>query len=146
MKMNGHDSSTATNRAINMNMTILVKVMSGKREEFIQAISSLEGDFVRKQKVAKPVLYQKVDDRTAFSLVCELPRQEDMKELLDTEEFKILLGALTVLCEESEILYSYVSRNRSVQPHGTLEEAPPDEPSPDQDLEAPRPEPKEWEH
>jgi hypothetical protein len=117
--MEHHDSSKEGSGQIDM--TIFVKVMTGKREEFIQAIRSIKGDFVKKMHLRKPVLYQKVDDWSAFSLVCELGTQEDLNELLDTEEFKVLLGALTVLCEESDIKYSCVYRGRPPRPCMTPE-------------------------
>jgi len=103
--MECHGSSNRKGGRINM--TILAKVMTGKREEFLQAMRSLKGDFAKRVNVSKPVLYQEVGDGTAFSLVCDLGTQEDLNKLLDTEEFKVLLGALTVLCEQSDIRYSY---------------------------------------
>ncbi|MDW7773723.1 MAG: hypothetical protein SCH71_12620 [Desulfobulbaceae bacterium] len=96
-----------------IDMTILVKVMPGKGKEFIQAIRSLEDDFEQKLNLRKPVLYQVVDDRRAFSLACELGSQEDLNELLDLEEFKVLIGALTILCEESSIRYRHVIESKS---------------------------------
>jgi hypothetical protein len=141
--MEHHDSSQGGSGQIDM--TIFVKVMTGKREEFIQAIRSIKGDFVKKMHVRKPVLYQKVDDRSAFSLVCELGTQEDLNELLDTEEFKVLLGALTVLCEESDIKYSCVYRNQPPQPCMTPEPKI-DEPADNGDVEKLGPDSPAWDN
>lgn len=143
MKGNGHDSSMAKKGQIDV--TISVRVMTGKREEFIQAIRSLKGDFVKKVKVRKPVLYQKVDDRTAFSLVCELGTEEDLKVLEETEEFKVLMGALKVLCEESDIRYSYVYRDQH-SGAGMTSETESNEAADGLDLDLTGPEPPEWAH
>ncbi|HHO47657.1 MAG TPA: hypothetical protein ENN06_04265 [Desulfobacteraceae bacterium] len=128
-----------------IDVTISVKVMTGKREEFIQAIRSLKGDFVKKVKVGKPILYQKIDDRTVFSLVCELGNEEDLKVLEETEEFKVLMGALKVLCQESDIRYSYVYRNEPAQPWMSPEPES-GETEAGQDLDLSGPEPPEWQH
>jgi hypothetical protein len=58
-----------------------------------------------------PTLYQEVDDQTVFNLICELGTREDLKKFLSTEEFKVLLGAFRVLCEESKIRCSYICQN-----------------------------------
>ena len=58
-----------------------------------------------------PTLYQRVDDRTVFNLICELGTKEELKKLLSAEEFKVLLGAFRVLCEKSKIRCRYVCQN-----------------------------------
>lgn len=78
-------------KRIRINMTILAKVMTGKQEEFLRAMRSLKQDFANKVNSGKPVLYQEVYDRTAFSLICDLGTQEDLNEFMETEEFKVPL-------------------------------------------------------
>lgn len=141
--MEHHDSSKGGSGQIDM--TIVVKVMTGKREEFLQAIRSIKGDFGKKIHLRKSVLYQRVDDWSAFSLVCELGTREDLDELLDTEEFKVLLGALTVLCEESDIRYSCVYRDRPPRP-GMAPEAKIDGPADNDGMETLGPDAPAWDN
>jgi quinol monooxygenase YgiN len=94
-------------------MTIVVKVKSEKREEFLQAIRSLDAARKKHQGLRKSTLYQEMDDRAGFSLIYEWETQEDLDFYFDTEEFRVLLGALKVLGEKSEIKYSRVPEHES---------------------------------
>ena len=89
-------------------MTIVVKVRPGKREEFLQAIRYLSAGREKHQGLRKSTLYQEMDDEAGFSLIYEWETHEDLDFYLDTEEFRVLLGALKVLGEKSEIKYSRV--------------------------------------
>ena len=86
-------------------MTVIVKVKPQKREEFLQAMRSLNADPGKYEGLTRSTLYQELDDQTGFSLNYEWETQEDLDFYLDTEEFSILLGALKVLGEKSEIRY-----------------------------------------
>jgi len=85
-------------------MTVVVKVRPEKREEFLQAMRSLSSAR-EKQKggLRKSILYQEIDDQTGFSLVYEWETKEDLERYLGGEQFRVLLGALKVLGERSEI-------------------------------------------
>lgn len=86
-------------------MTVVLKLRPEKREEFLQAIRSLNNDLEKRQGVRKPTLYQEIDDQTGLSLTYEWETQEDLDRYLGEEKFKVLLGSLKVLCEKSEIGY-----------------------------------------
>jgi hypothetical protein len=67
-------------------LSVLGKVMAGKGEEFVQTISSMKADLAQH-----------------FDLLGD-PETGDLHELLDTGAYRVLRGALTVPCEESDIV------------------------------------------
>ena len=87
-------------------MTVLVKVKPDKREEFLQAIRSLHGEKDNNKGFNKSTLYQEMDDPTGFRLIQEWEIQVDLEAYLTKEKFRVLLGALKILCDKSEIRYS----------------------------------------
>ncbi len=87
-------------------MTIVAKLKPQKREEFLQAMRSLSVDPGKHQGLKRSILYQEMDDQDGFSLSYEWDTQEDLDSYADTEEFRIMLGALKVLGERSEIKYT----------------------------------------
>lgn len=86
-------------------MTVVVKVRLEKQEEFLQAIRSLSNDQEIHEVLRKFTLYRDTDDHTGFSLIYEWETQEDCERYLGAEKFRVLLGALKVLCEKSEIKF-----------------------------------------
>lgn len=84
-------------------MTVIVKVRPEKREEFLQAVRSLNGDGGQHEGLRKFKLNQENENPTGFSLIYEWETKEDLDRYLGTEEFRVLLGALKVLGEKSEI-------------------------------------------
>jgi quinol monooxygenase YgiN len=90
-------------------MTIDVKVSPDKQEEFLQVMLSLLGDREKQEGIKTSTLCLKADDKNGFILVCEWKTPEDLEEFLRAEIFKVLLGAITILCHESEITYNEVS-------------------------------------
>jgi quinol monooxygenase YgiN len=94
-------------------MTVLVKIKPDKREEFLQAMLSLDAAGEKHQGLKKSRLYEEMNDRTGFSLVYEWETQQDLDSYTGTEEFRVLLGALKVLGQKSEIKYSRVPEHES---------------------------------
>ena len=92
-----------------VSLTIIAKVRPEKQEEFLQAMRFLNGDPEKNEGLRKSPLYQEVDDRSGFSLTYEWETQAGLERYLGTERFKVMLGALKVLCEKSEIMYREVS-------------------------------------
>ena len=102
-------------------MTVIVKVKPEKRKEFLQALRSLNVDQKEQEGLKKFTLYQKIDDHTGFSLTHEWETQEDCDRYLVAEKFRVLLGALKVLCEKSEIRCGNISEKLPDLARGTLE-------------------------
>ena len=102
-------------------MTVVVKVRAEKQEEFLQAVQSLNGDGEKHKGLRKSTLSQGTDDQTGFSLIYEWETQKDLERYLGSEEFRVLLGALRVLCEKSEIRYGHIFEELPNFAHGTNE-------------------------
>lgn len=92
-----------------ISMTVFVKVRPEKRQEFLLAVRSLNTDWEVQEGLMKSILYQETDDQNGFSLIYEWETKEDCERYLGSENFRVLLGALRVLCEKSEIRCSYLS-------------------------------------
>lgn len=84
-------------------MTVLVKVKPDKREEFLQAIRSLHLERDRVKGFNKSTLYHEMDDPAGFRLIQEWETQTDLESYRLKEKFRVLLGALKILCDTSEI-------------------------------------------
>jgi quinol monooxygenase YgiN len=102
-------------------MTVVVKVKPQKREEFLQAIRSLNDGGEKQEGLRKSTLYQEFDDQTCFGLIYEWETQKDCERYLATERFRVLLGALKVLCEKSEIRRKQFSEELPDFPRGAYE-------------------------
>ena len=92
-----------------LTMTVIAQVKPEKQQEFRHAISSLYSTREEEEKgLKKSTLYQEVDDPRGFRLVTEWETQKDLEGYLRAEKFRVLLGALEVLCAKSEIRYSHL--------------------------------------
>ena len=87
-------------------MTVVAQVKSEKQEEFLQAIRSLHNNSEEEKGLKKTKLYQEMNDPYGFRLITEWENQKDLETYLRAERFRVLLGALEILCQESEIRYS----------------------------------------
>jgi quinol monooxygenase YgiN len=93
-----------------LTMTVIAQVKPEKQQEFRNAISSLYSTREEQEKgLKKSTLYQEVDDRRGFRLITEWETQKDLERYLRAEKFRVLLGALQVLCAQSEIRYSHLA-------------------------------------
>jgi quinol monooxygenase YgiN len=86
-------------------VNILLRVRSGKHEEFLQAIQSIQNDLKTETGLKKTVLYRDVNDFSAFHLTEEWATQAAMEQYLRSDRFSVLMGIFKVLCTESEITY-----------------------------------------
>jgi quinol monooxygenase YgiN len=100
-------------------MTVAVKVKPEKREEFLQAMRSLNGGGEKQPGLRESTLYQEIDDQTGFSLIYEWETQKDLDRYLGAEKFRVLLGALKVLAEKSEMWCSDTSGKLSELARGS---------------------------
>ncbi len=91
-----------------INMTFMVKVRPEKRAEFLQVMRSLRSDGEAHGVLSgvRSALYRDVDDEDCFSLTSEWQTAERLEAYLRAEEFRVLFGAVKVLCDTSEIRYS----------------------------------------
>lgn len=92
-------------------MTIVAQVKPEKQEEFLQTIRSLNSKGEKEKGLRKTTLYQEMSDPNGFRLIAEWETERDLERYLGAEKFRVLLGALEVLCKESEIRYSQKTEN-----------------------------------
>lgn len=95
-------------------MTVAVMVSPAKQKEFLQTVRSLKGGVEKQEGLRKATSRQGADDETSFTLVYLWESQADLDRYLATENHRVLLGALRVLGEQSEIRYREV---RSIKRH-----------------------------
>lgn len=91
-------------------VSIFLKVFRQKREEFVQTVRSLQSDLKQDEGLIRSILYQDVDDPEQFHLITEWETDQDYDSYLGSEQFRVLIGALKVLGEETEVRYSMGSR------------------------------------
>jgi quinol monooxygenase YgiN len=92
-------------------VTIFLKVASQKRDEFLQTIEALLIDLKQEKGFSKSSIYQDVNNPDVFHLVEEWETNDDLERYLKSELFRILIGTLKVLCQESEIRYRMVAED-----------------------------------
>jgi quinol monooxygenase YgiN len=90
---------------------VRVKVGLHKQQEFLQVLRSMQNDQKGEKGIAIFRLYENEEDRIIYDLIARWETEEDMAKYLSGEDFKVLLGAIQVLCEESEIQYKHVPKN-----------------------------------
>ncbi|MBN2033161.1 MAG: antibiotic biosynthesis monooxygenase [Deltaproteobacteria bacterium] len=91
-------------------MTVVAKVQSGKRDEFLDAMRSLKKDRLREQGIRESQVYESGEDPSRFLLIDEWETEEDMQRYFGKEGFRVLLGALRTLCTEAEVKYDPLRR------------------------------------
>lgn len=81
-------------------MTITMKARPEKREALLQAVhSALDGE------ERNSVGYEEIGDAAAFRLTYKWNSREELERFAGTEKFRILLEAIKVLCENSEMSF-----------------------------------------
>jgi quinol monooxygenase YgiN len=86
-------------------VNVLLRVRPGKREEFLQTLRSIQSNLKEEAGLSKSSLYEDMNDSSVFYLIEEWKTQGSMERYIRSERFSVLLGALKVLCSESEVKY-----------------------------------------
>lgn len=99
--------------AICMNLLIIrMKVLSKKRKELSQTISSLIRS-IRTEKGCKRCNFcQDIEDENAFYLLEEWDTQENLESYLKSERFKVLRGAMNLLAETCEMMFNTIAAGK----------------------------------
>ena len=92
-------------------VNVLLRVRPGKRDEFLQALRSIQTNLKEEEDLTKSSLYQDMNDPNVFHLIEEWAKQDSMERYIRSERFSVLMGALKVLCFESEVKYQILSDN-----------------------------------
>ena len=90
-------------------VNIFLRVRPEKREEFLQTIRSIQKNLKEEADLMKSFLYQDMNDANIFHLTEDWATQDSMERYIRSEKFGVLMGALKVLCLESEVKYQIYS-------------------------------------
>ncbi len=93
-------------------MTIIVKIIQGKSNEFLQTVRTLQMKLMQDEGLHKTTIYQDLTDTDIFNIVEEWKTQDALDNHMKSEEFRILTGALKILSVESEVRYDLVTDKR----------------------------------
>ena len=92
-----------------MNTIIIrVEIIPEKREEFLQTIRSLHEQIKKEKGFRGSDVFQDLDNHERFNLIQHWETQDDLDNHTRSENFRILMGALKVLAEHSEVRYNLV--------------------------------------
>jgi len=96
-------------------VTVTLKVMKGKGDEFLQTVRSLRERLKQEEGFFKCTVYQDVTDESTFNLIEEWHTQDHLDNHLKSDLFSVLIGALKVLSEESEVTYRLVAKKEGAK-------------------------------
>jgi quinol monooxygenase YgiN len=94
-------------------VNVLLRVRPGKRDEFLQTVQSIQEKLKQEETdLTKASLYQDLNDANVFHLIEDWATPEAMERYIRSDRFSVLMGALKVLCSESEVKYQISSGNQ----------------------------------
>ncbi len=99
-------------------MNIYLQVIPEKRTEFLQTLRGLIAILEKERGFKKATLYQDLGNVNNFNFIEEWKTGEDLERHLNSEEFKVLFGALKVLCNYSEVSYNMINlaKRKAIKP------------------------------
>jgi quinol monooxygenase YgiN len=92
-------------------VNILLRARPENRDEFLQTMNSLQSGLKQEAGFLKSSFFPDMSDINIFHLIEEWETNDSMERYLRSERFSVLMGALKVLCAESEVRY-YISSGR----------------------------------
>ena len=87
---------------------IRMKVLSEKRKELSQTISSLIGSIRTEKGCQRCNFFQSMEDENELCLLEEWDPQENLNSYLKSERFRVLRGAMNLLQEPYEMMFHTV--------------------------------------
>jgi quinol monooxygenase YgiN len=69
----------------------------------------------REKGFTKSTLFQEVNDPDVFHLTEEWATQDDLEMFTKSEAFRVLMGALKVLCKKTEIRYLMSAAEKDIK-------------------------------
>jgi quinol monooxygenase YgiN len=101
--------------------TIRMKVLPEKRKELLQTLTSLAGAVKAQNGCRRCDFCVSTEDENEFCLFGEWENREDLERHLESNVFKVLLGAMSLLKNPHEFkLYAGLSSPQPVQLAGEL--------------------------
>ena len=90
-------------------VTITVDINPESREEFVQAVRSVTENLKNEKGFKRSGLFQDMDNPNRFNLTEEWETQDDLDSHVQSDIFRVLMGALKVLAEHAEVRYNLIS-------------------------------------
>ena len=90
-------------------VTITVDINPESREEFVQAVRSMTENLKKEKGFKKSGFFQDVENASRFNLIEEWETQDDLDSHVQSDIFRVLMGALKVLAEHAEVRYNLIS-------------------------------------
>jgi len=90
-------------------LTISAKIRPNKRQEFLQTMLALRKEFQKEQGCLSYHTSQDVENENMFYLVTSWQTQDELESHFQTRKFNVLLGAIHILSETSEMTVNKVS-------------------------------------
>ncbi|MFA5719127.1 MAG: antibiotic biosynthesis monooxygenase family protein [Desulfobulbaceae bacterium] len=84
-------------------MTVIAKIKPEKRNEFLDAMRSLQKERLAEPGISISQVYEDWEDPYRFVLMDEWETEDDMQRFLGKESFSVLMGALRTLGAEVEV-------------------------------------------
>lgn len=94
-------------------MSVVAKVQSGKREEFLDAMAFLTKERLLERGIRRSHTYECREDPFRFMIIAEWETERDLQKYLGNEGFKVLLGALRTLCTEAKVIYAPIEAEKN---------------------------------
>jgi quinol monooxygenase YgiN len=93
-------------------LTIHVKIHSNKRREFLQTVLALTKELQKKPGCLSYHTSQDIENENIFYFVTKWQTQNELETYFRTRNFNVLLGALHILSETSEMMINEVTLDR----------------------------------
>lgn len=91
-------------------MMVQVNVIPEKEKEFLQAVEYLSQEAKSIQGLKSMHLHKDIQEPTSFRLIEEWESEAYLNDYLSGEDFKVILGAIQILCRSSEINYTKIQK------------------------------------
>lgn len=92
-------------------MLVAAKVSPEKFEELQQTMGSIKRDLEISECRMDFILCRKIRQPSNISIIFEWENEQDFERSLDKDEFRVVRGAVKVLCEESSYFCNSISEN-----------------------------------
>jgi quinol monooxygenase YgiN len=96
-------------------LTIRVKIRPNKRREFLQTVLALAKELQKEQRCLNYHTSQDIEDENMFYFVTRWQTRDELETYFRTRNFNVLLGAMHILSETSEMTINNVSHTAEME-------------------------------
>jgi len=93
-----------------VSLTVDATVKPGKRKELLDAMRAQQQERLEEPGIIRSQLYEREEEPLRLLIIDHWDKDEDLLRYIGKEEFRILLGALRVLCTEAEVKFNPLLR------------------------------------